>query len=396
MRRLFNQRVGCFVILIFVVIANVALVYQWVSNPTIIAQQIANMGAPTATLPPLHPVPTSSLAAATSAPTPCKAKQRDFEMGIGFPQWYAEGYGGGDNQWLLGLPEMRQQTGSCWVEMPVLLYQSSLTATTIAAGNSTPLVSAFAYGIQLAHREGLHVFVTALIQVDGPQPWAGAIRFPNYAQEQQWFQGYWQGFKPYLLAAAQAGAEQFAIGTEEQWLQEHAPDSLWNSLVENAHNIFPGTLTYDMNWSALVQQPRAWMRNPLLKMIGVSAYLPQIPARERLNQQQIIALWKTTALPTLNTFAQRLGRPIFISEIGYRDTADALYAPWISTSSAPIDREEQMLACSAALENLIPDTSIYGIFFWGWSSTGSFDLVGSQAAAAIRSYYQAWQIPSQP
>jgi hypothetical protein len=382
-------------VLIIVVVASVGLVYQWASNPALIAQQIASMGAPTATLPPLHRIPTSVLAAASPAPKPCSAKQRDFEMGVGFPQWYAEGYGGGDNEWLLGLPEMRQQTRSCWVEMPVLLYQSSLTSTIIEPGNSTPLVSAFSYGIQLAHLEDLHVFVAALLQVDGPQPWAGAIQFPTYAQEQQWFQSYWQGFKPYIQAAARAGAEQFAIGTEEEWLQEHAPDSLWNGLIENIHSIFPGTLTYDMNWSALPQQPRTWMRNPLLKMVGISAYLPQSPTQERLNQQQITHLWKTTALPELDTFAQRLGRPVFISEIGYRDTADALYSPWKSVSSAPIDRQEQMLACSAALGSLMPDTYIYGIFFWGWSSTGSFDLVGSQAAAAIRSYYQSWQVSLQ-
>ena len=362
------------------------MAYRWVSDPALVAQQIANMGAPTATLPPLN-------AAGAQTPQLCSAKQRDFEMGVSFPQWSVDGYGGGDNEWLLGLPEMRRETGSCWVEMPLLMSQSSLTSTTIVPSNSTPTLAAFSYGIRLAHLEGLHVFVTALLGANGPQSWAADIKFPTTDQEQQWFQGYWAGFKPYVQAAAQAGAEQFAIGTEEQWLQINAPDSMWNGLIENMHSVFPGALTYDMNWSALPLQPRDWMRNPLLKTIGISAYLPQNKIQERLSQKQISNLWKTSALPELDTFAKRLGKPIFLSEIGYRATADALYQTWGSTSSAPIDHREQMMACSAALENLLPDKYIAGTFFWGWTSTGAFNLVGSQAAAAIRSYYEPLQMP---
>ena len=384
MRRLFNQRVGCIFVLIIVVVGSIGMAYHWMSDPAVIAQQIANMGAPTATLPPSASAQTSQL---------CSAKQRNFEMGVSFPQWSVDGYGGGDNEWLLGLSEMRRETGSCWVEMPLLMYQSSETSTNIVPGNSTPTIASFSYGIRLAHLEGLHVFVTSLLGTGGPSAWAANIKFSTVDQEQQWFQGYWQGFKPYLQAAAQAGAEQFSIGTEEQWLQINAPDSLWNGLIANMHSVFPGALTYDMNWSALPLPLPNWMHNPLLKTIGISAYLPQSPIQEHLSQKQISNLWKTKTLPELDTFAERLGKPIFLSEIGYRATADALYHTWSDTSSAPVDRKEQMMACSVALENLLPDKHIDGTFFWGWTSTNQFNLVGSQAAAAIRSYYQPFQVP---
>ena len=35
-------------------------------------------------------------------------------------------------------------------------------------------------------------------------------------------------------------------------------------------------------------------------------------------------LWKQTVKRELDTFALKLGKPIFISEIGYRNSADAL------------------------------------------------------------------------
>src|SRR5579884_3389483 len=75
-------------------------------------------------------------------------------------------------------------------------------------GPGTPSLGAFTSGIKLARSLGFYVFVTPLIEVDGPQPWAGAIHFPTEAQERLWFEHYWQAIKPYVLAAAGAGVEQ--------------------------------------------------------------------------------------------------------------------------------------------------------------------------------------------
>ena len=312
-------------------------------------------------------------------------------MGVAFPQWYPMGYSENDTKWLTELPDMRTQTGACWVEMPLLFYQSSLTSTTVAQGPSTPSVSSFSYGVHFAHGLGLHIFVTPLLQVSGPQPWSGAIQFATYEQEQQWFEGYWQAIKPYAVAAAQAGVEQFALSTEYKWLQENAPDALWNSLIAELRSVFPGTLTYDMNWTSLQIAPPHWMRNADLKMIGVSAYSPLIDTPEQVDPRQIFPLWKQTLKRDLDNFALKLGEPIFISEIGYRNSADALYHSWESTSSAPPDPEEQAAAYDAALANIIPDQHILGSFFWGWDDTGAFDLHSLQAATVIHSYYTSLQ-----
>lgn len=99
----------------------------------------------------------------------CNAKQRQFQMGIAFPQWGATAYSEHDAKWLTELPDMRTQTAACWVEMPILFYQSSLTSTIITQGPG------FNYGVYLAHALGWHIFVTPLLQVNGAQPWAGAI-----------------------------------------------------------------------------------------------------------------------------------------------------------------------------------------------------------------------------
>lgn len=329
----------------------------------------------------------------TSAPQPvCTLKGRAFQMGVAFPQWGTDAYGETDSKWQAELPEMRSQTASCWVEMPVLFYQTSLTSTTVTRGPSTSSIAAFTSGIRLAHRLGLHVFVTPLLQAGGAQPWAGAIQFSSYAQEQQWFESYWQAVEPYLTVAAQEHVEQFAIGTEYEWLQEYAPDSLWNTLIARFQGVFSGSLTYDMNWSSLQAPVRAWMHNPALKAIGISAYLPLIETRRRVEPTQVAALWQQTVKVALDSFATRLGEPIFISEIGYRNSSDALYHSWESTSTAPSDPEEQTAAYDAALANVLPDTNIAGIFFWGWDDAGAFNLRGLPVVQTIQHYYRPLQV----
>ncbi len=351
------------------------------------ASQRVGTASPVATEAPAQSSPTSTIVARTGS-----AKQRNFEMGVTFPQWSPGGYGSSDSEWQTELPQMQTQTAACWVEMPVLLFQASLASPVIGPGVSTPSLASFTSGIQYAHALCLHVFVTPLLQVKGAQSWAGSIRYTTYDQEQAWFQSYWQAFKPYVVAAGQANVEQFAIGTEEEWLQRNAPASLWNGLIASFRSVFAGTLTYDMNWTSLTVQPESWMRNPDLKMIGVSAYLPIEAAPERVSPARVSSLWASAVRKPLDGFARELGRPIFISEVGYRNSADALYQPWVTTSSAPADPAEQAAACAAVLKNVLPDRHILGVFFWGWDEAEGFNLKNSSAAQAIHTYYASLQL----
>ena len=126
-------------------------------------------------------------------------------------------------------------------------------------------------------------------------------------------------------------------------------------------------------------------------MIGVSAYVPLVDTAERIDPQHIDSLWAATVKQKLDTFALELGEPVFISEIGYRNSSDALYQPWQSQTSAPTDPTEQAAACGAVLANVFHDEHILGSFFWGWDNAEAFSLKDSQAARAIRTQYQSLQ-----
>ena len=195
-----------------------------------------------------------------------------------------------------------------------------------------------------------------------------------------------------MEAAAIAGAEQVSIGTEESWLQQYAPASLWNTLIMRVHSVFSGTITYDMNWSTLSPPFPSWMSNADLGVIGVSEYIPLTDVRERIDPTMMFALWRDKIKAVLDTASIALGKPIVISEIGYRNTADALYHTWYPESTvSPPDPVEQAAACDAALANMISDPHIVGIFFWGWEDVQSFQLSGQPAVAVLHKWYTSPQ-----
>jgi hypothetical protein len=174
-------------------------------------------------------------------------------------------------------------------------------------------------------------------------------------------------------------------------LEQNAPASLWNGLIEELSQVFHGTITYDMDWSALHNPVPSWMRNPHLKMIGISAYSPLVNTPVRVDPKQIRALWAQTVQRDLDNFSIALGKSIVLSEIGYPNCQVALYEPWNSSCTAPQDQQEQAAATDAALADILPDNHILGTFFWGWDNTRDFNLISVQAATVIQKYYKSLQ-----
>ncbi len=302
--------------------------------------------------------------------TPVLRMQRpNFQTGMIFPQWGTNAYDSTDKNWQVGLNDIENQTSAQWIELPINLYQSSVTSTQVTVSDMTPTPNAVATGIRTAQARYYHVFIVPLLSVGGTLTWSGSIQFSTTQQMQLWFDSYWQALQPYVVAAAQAGAEELAIGTELEKLQL-APAPLWNQLIERVHQIFPGKLTYDLNWSSLYYQIPPWMHNPLLAAVGVSVYIPLTDRPQRLDPAILPGLWQEKIGKLLDSFSIQLTKQVFISEIGYRDSAFALYRPWERDAQAqaePADPEEQAAAYDAALMNVIVDPHIIGVYFWAWS-----------------------------
>ena len=335
---------------------------------------------------PIVPTPTPAVLHPTALPTEALTVRRarpDFETGMVFPRWERTAYGTQDTTWQQGLQDIRNKTCAGWIELPVLFKQPTNASLSITATSSTP--SALLAGIQYAHSRGYHVFVIPLIDVDVPGDWAGTITPENIAV---WFAHYWTAYLPYVQAAQQGHAEQLAIGTEMDWLQEQAPEYLWAQLIGEVKGTFSGKVTYDENWTAAENGPVApWLTNKGLDAIGMSEYTPLTQQPILVSPTAIASLWRTEILPMLDTLAQQTGKPVILSEIGFRNDSLALYNTWASQRIGTPDPQLQAAAVNAVLSSVLTDLHIVGTFWWGWQDVGDFQLAGLPAQDTIDQWY---------
>ena len=320
----------------------------------------------------------------TPTATPIAFSRPEVEAGVAFPHWNTTAYGASDTSWHTGLVTLQQQTGARWVSIIVNLYQDTMQSTTIHAGSGTPSPQTLAQGIAYAHSLGLRVFIEPVLTVEASPNWSGLIYFNSYEQARAWFEGYWAGYQPYVMAAAAAGADQLGVATELQALEQQ-PSSLWNSLITSVRSAFPGKLTYDINWNSLSRPIPSWLSNPDLDYIGVSEYQPIAQSPQTLSVSQINGIWQSQLLPVLDQLARQSGKHIILSEIGYRDATDALYRPWDHSTTAPADPTLQAAAYTSAAQSTFSDKNIVGLFIWAWDN-GIF-APSDSASAALKAQY---------
>lgn len=331
--------------------------------------------------PPATHIPTRS---PTPWPTAIPFARPEVQAGVAFPRWSTSAYGAQDTDWRTELVEMQRQTGARWVSIVVNLYQDTFQSTTIHAGSGTPTLDAFSEGITYAHSLGLHVFVEPLLTVVQSPNWDGLIYFSSSTQARAWFDGYWAAYAPYVRVAQEAGAEQLGIATELQALEQQWPN-LWDTLISRVSGAFRGGLTYDINWNSLSLPIPSWLSNPALDAIGVSEYQPIAQAPQEMSATQIRSIWQTQLLPVLDHLATVTGKPVILSEIGYRNASDALYRPWDHTTSAPPDPSLQAAAYTAAAQAVFGDRNVVGLFVWAWNNDAF--APSAQAAAALKAQY---------
>ena len=332
----------------------------------------------------------------TYGPTPTVYARPDFQAGVAFPQWGLDAYSPANRNYSIGLHEILDQTGARWVEMPITLEQQSYDSTTLETGQETPTPQSVLAGIEAAHNLGLHVFVTIVITLRQTTPWntrwSGDIRCFSYATCAAWFASYWQAIRPYLEVTQQASAEQFAIATELGWMG-WADGSLWTALLDQTARVYSGQLVVTVNFSDVEAHHTDfpdWMHDPHIGVLGVSSYFSLVDTPTSVPPSQMAALFAARVQAPLDALSRAYDKPVLISEIGYRDSADALYQPFSDTTSAPPDPSQQAAAYRTAAQAALDDPRIAGIYFWAWSLK-PFAPNNLPAAAILRQAYTSPQ-----
>lgn len=212
--------------------------------------------------------------------------------------------------------------------------------------------------IRTARRKGLKVFVKPQVLVgDG---WAGSIDPGDDAGWRAWFDAYEGHLADLATLAEREGANGFVIGTE---LRLTAAREEWADVIAAVRDAFPGTLAYAAHGIDGLNDFPHWH---LLDLAGVTLYpsLGDDPARSAM-QERVKA-----AAGELRAATERIGKPVWITEIGIQSRRGAQSRPWEwrrVDAEAPADTQLQATVIDLWLEALAGDWN-RGVLLWAWSN----------------------------
>lgn len=292
--------------------------------------------------------------------------------------------------------------GANSVSLIVPYYQSNIYSTDIQRGWNTPTDDSLLAGIKYAKSLGLRVMVTFhLNSWDGN--WRANI---NPSDRSTWFTNYGINLVHTAQIAQQGGADVLSIGTE---MVSMAADNMnssntqnWASLINKVKNVYMGKLVYGANATSGNDDPftnekkfiKFWN---LVDYVGISAYY-DLGWDNSVNG--IKNSWNNINNNDIQGFAASVnGKPIMMTEIGYRSIDNAQQNPWdYSRGSAP-NQQAQANAYEALFSYWNNYNTIQGSYIWDWrvdpnaggANNTDYTPQNKQAEQVIKNWYTTGQ-----
>jgi hypothetical protein len=278
--------------------------------------------------------------------------------------------------------------GADAVALVCFFWQEKPESADIALGSDIPLEELRA-GIRQARDMGLKVLLKPHVWV--PQTWAGAIAPADDSAFERWFSGYASGLEILAGLAADEGAEGLSIGTELRGTS-HRPE--WRDLIGRIRRRYQGLLTYVAHWDGEVTRVPFW---DLLDVAAVSLYPP-------LGEDMAgIGAAIDRASDQLVQWRDRIGKPLWIAELGLRSAAGAQAKPWESAEERQAfpDENVQALVMEKWLRALA-QRDFYDVLVWRWFSNPDiggpqdtdFTIQGKRAAAVLHGWLTMHRKPT--
>lgn len=270
------------------------------------------------------------------------------------------------------------------------LCQASLTSSFIWACPDMPSDASLIRVIKFARSIGLAVMLNMHIDVAGRSEWRAHI---NPAEPTAWFRNYGGWLVYYGRIAQAAGAGGICIGTEmidvtNPTVHVSNTDMWVRYIIRPLRSVFTGWLTYSAQHGVDALQVGIW---PYLDRIGVSVYF-SLGGSGSLGS--LIADWQRINKSYVSPL-RRYHKPIFFTEVGYRNVAGDHLTPWSYAPGGRPDQTEQATDYKALLWYWRHFRWWRGVVWWDWSAdpghTGPADIdftpQGKQAEAILRYYF---------
>jgi len=315
--------------------------------------------------------------------------------GMTFAAWTPGGY---------AAPEATQQLGrvrELGVDTVAIVargYQDGRRATEV---HLDPALAASAEEVRGIIRvaRGLGMQVMLKPQLDFPPGyagWRGEIEFDREEDWRAWFESYSVFMSAWAEMAESEGVSILCIGVELDATRHREAD--WRGVVARMRKSFSGSLTYAANWDRETDI-RWW---DALDYIGVDAYYP-LGEKDDPTVEDLRAAW-LPHIERLRSCAEEWGKPILVTELGYRSAEGAATQPWEWEITRPVRLDLQARLYEAALGSLFDQPWFAGAFWWFWSASpiarpdedDDFTVQGKPAEEVVRRFYGRLRPPRRP
>lgn len=303
--------------------------------------------------------------------------------GITFVDWSADGYAAPAAGPAL---DALAETGANTVTLIVTAYQTNARSPILRANDfRTPTPATMDQVLQAARARGLALALKPHVDLDDGS-WRGGIDPPR---PDAWFESYAGFIMPWAGLAEAEGVGTFVVGTELAGLSGDA--GRWRALIARVRSVFSGRVVYAASWD---EAPRVTFWDAV-DAVGVDYYFP-VATRTRQSRFDLLAGWQPW-LDRLERLHRQTGRPILLTEIGYRSVDGAGMHPYAFGSDEPLDLEEQADLYWAALQATGDRSWCEGLYWWNWPADGSGGPLDRDYTAhgkpAARVLADAWGAP---
>lgn len=260
-------------------------------------------------------------------------------------------------------------THANWASVLVTYYQSKGTSTVIAADPArSPTDAAVIAAIRGLRQQGLKIMLKPHVDASD-NSWRGDFRPSNVAA---WFASYTAFITHFADLAQQNNVDALVIGTEFVQLSGAKYRTQWTTLIKNLRNRYRGKLTYAANATRAGDEFTSVSFWDQLDWIGLDAYFP-LTNLVNPTLDQLVAAWSKNAqgenlIALLENFANaHPGKPVILTEIGYRSVDGANRVPWDYSLKGTADAAEQR-DCAEAMFRVwgTRNRIVQGVFWWDW------------------------------
>jgi hypothetical protein len=291
------------------------------------------------------------------SPTEPAASRPGGVRAITLVDWTADGYANAAADTSI---QALAATGANTIVIIVTAYQAGPASSVLRANDPrTPTPASVAQAITWARTQGLSVTIKPHVDLDDGS-WRGHI---DPASPAEWFASYREFVLGWASFAATHHVTQFVVGTELAGTLQHEAE--WDETIRAVREVFSGALVYAASWDEAGRVP--FWRD--VDLVGVDFYFP-VAQRAGPGRLEILAQWQPW-LERLHLLHRQTGRPVLLTEIGYRSVDGAGMHPSQFDDDAPIDLEEQADLYWAALQAVAGEAWIAGVCWWNWPADGS-------------------------